>query len=79
MSAPTSSMTRTLLTIDAAACTHHDGDTEQACRRAAAALAVLPAGYRTGLIHARATDLYQSIPAQHHREPAVRALHTALA
>ncbi|MFE5098038.1 hypothetical protein ACFRCI_49465 [Streptomyces sp. NPDC056638] len=79
LSAPTSSMTRTLLTIDGAACAHHDGDTEQACRRAAAALAVLPAGYRTGLIHARATDLYQSIPAQHHREPAVRALHNALA
>ncbi|MER5853746.1 hypothetical protein ABT126_44450 [Streptomyces sp. NPDC002012] len=79
LSAPTSSMTRTLLTIDGAACAHHDGDTEQACRRAAAALAVLPAGYRTGLIRARATDLYQSIPAQHHREPAVRALHNALA
>ncbi|MFD7620871.1 hypothetical protein [Streptomyces sp. NPDC059802] len=79
LSAPTSSMTRTLLTIDGAACAHHDGDIEQAYRRAAAALDVLPAGYRTGLIHARATDLYQSIPAQHHREPAVRALHNALA
>ncbi|MFE3907794.1 hypothetical protein ACFXPY_48285 [Streptomyces sp. NPDC059153] len=33
LSAPTSSMTRTLLTIDGAACAHHDGDTEQACRR----------------------------------------------
>lgn len=79
LSAPTSSMTRTLLTIDAAACTHHDGDTEQACRQATAALTMLPAGYRTGLIRARATDLYQSIPAQHHREPAVQALRNALA
>lgn len=33
LSAPTSTMTRTLLHIDAAACSHHDGDTEQACRR----------------------------------------------
>jgi hypothetical protein len=30
LSAPTSTMTRTLLNIDAAACSHHDGDTEQA-------------------------------------------------
>ncbi|TJZ95883.1 hypothetical protein FCI23_51680 [Actinacidiphila oryziradicis] len=55
-----------------------DGDTEQACRRATAALTALPADYRTGLIRARATDLYRSVPAQHHREPAVRALHNAL-
>ncbi|WP_405965625.1 hypothetical protein OG713_42750 [Streptomyces sp. NBC_00723] len=31
LSAPTSTMTRTLLNIDAATCSHHDGDTEQAC------------------------------------------------
>lgn len=36
LSAPTSSMTRTLLKLDAAA--HHDGDIEQACQRATAAL-----------------------------------------
>ncbi|MFI6985309.1 hypothetical protein ACIBSV_43035 [Embleya sp. NPDC050154] len=34
LSAPTSTMTRSLLTLDTAACDHHDGDTEQACRRA---------------------------------------------
>ncbi|MGW6523559.1 hypothetical protein [Streptomyces sp. NPDC054962] len=33
LSAPTSTMTRTLLNIDAATCSHHDGDTEQACHR----------------------------------------------
>ncbi|MFI1715692.1 hypothetical protein [Streptomyces litmocidini] len=38
LSAPTSSMTRTLLRIDSAACLHRDGDTEQACRIASAAL-----------------------------------------
>jgi hypothetical protein len=32
LSAPTSTMTRTLLNIDAAACSHHEGDTS---RRAA--------------------------------------------
>ncbi|MFI9569488.1 hypothetical protein [Streptomyces rishiriensis] len=42
LSAPTSTMTRTLLNIDAAACSHHDGDTEQACRRTVAALTALP-------------------------------------
>jgi hypothetical protein len=33
LSAPTSTMTRTLLHVDAAACAHHGGDSEQACRR----------------------------------------------
>ncbi|MGW0549966.1 hypothetical protein [Streptomyces altiplanensis] len=41
-------MTGTLLNIDGAACAHHDGDSEQACRRTIAALTVLPAGHRTG-------------------------------
>jgi len=79
LSAPTSSMTRTLLNIDAAACSHHDGDTEQACRRAVAALTALPDGYRTGLVRRRALDLYEAIPAQHHHERAVRELRDALA
>ncbi|WP_405906443.1 hypothetical protein OG742_12240 [Streptomyces sp. NBC_00828] len=79
LSAPTSSMTRTLLKIDAAACAHRDGDTDQACRRATAALAALPPDYRTGLTHSRAMDLYRTIPAQHHREPAVRQLQEILA
>ncbi|WP_246112086.1 hypothetical protein [Streptomyces hawaiiensis] len=41
LSAPTSTMTRTLLHI-AAACSHHDGVSEQACRRTVAALTALP-------------------------------------
>ncbi|MDT0567043.1 hypothetical protein RM704_06025 [Streptomyces sp. DSM 3412] len=61
-------MTRTLLNIDAAACSHHDGDTEQACRRTV-----------TGLVRRRALNLYEAIPAQHHHERAVRELRDALA
>ncbi|MGC9479208.1 hypothetical protein CJI59_30900 [Streptomyces sp. Alain-F2R5] len=79
LSAPTSTMTRTLLHIDAAACAHHDGDSEQACRRTITALTSLPDGYRTGLVHRRAQDLYEAIPAQHHHERAVRELRDALA
>ncbi|MBD0844227.1 helix-turn-helix transcriptional regulator [Streptomyces sp. TRM68416] len=78
LSAPTSTMTRALLTIDAATCTHHDGDTEQACERTVAVLSGLPDAYRTGLVRRRALDLYQSIPAQHHQEAAVRELREAL-
>lgn len=78
LSAPTSTMTRSLLTLDAAACDHHDGDTEQACRRATTVLADLPAAYRTGLVHHRALDLYRSIPARRHTEPAVRELYDLL-
>ncbi|MEU7414892.1 hypothetical protein AB0B40_37350 [Streptomyces sp. NPDC042638] len=47
LSASISTMTRTLLNIDAA-CSHHDGDSEQASRRTVAALTALPADYRTG-------------------------------
>ncbi|WP_253915878.1 hypothetical protein [Streptomyces sp. NRRL S-31] len=62
LSAPTSTMTRTLLNIDAAACARHDGDIEQACHRTVAALASLPTDYRTGLVRRRALDLYEAIP-----------------
>ncbi|QDN84418.1 helix-turn-helix transcriptional regulator [Streptomyces sp. RLB3-6] len=79
LSAPTSTMTRSLLTIDAAACVHHDGDTEEACRRTVAVLDGLPEAYRAGLVHRRALDLYRSIPAQRHREGAVRELGDVLA
>ncbi|MFD4956273.1 hypothetical protein [Streptomyces sp. NPDC058451] len=79
LSAPTSTMTRTLLNIDAAACAHHDGDSEEACRRTVAALTGLPDGYRTGLVRRRALDLYETIPAQRHRERAVRELREVLA
>ncbi|MEV7004316.1 hypothetical protein AB0N62_42835 [Streptomyces sp. NPDC093982] len=79
LSTPTSTMTRTLLNIDAAACSHHDGDSEDACRRTVAALTGLPDGYRTGLVHRRAQDLYEAIPTQHHHEPAVHELRDVLA
>ncbi|MEU0221632.1 hypothetical protein ABZ281_44395 [Streptomyces sp. NPDC006265] len=79
LSAPTSTMTRTLLNIDGAACSHHDGESEEACRRTAAALTGLPDGYRTGLVRRRALDLYEAIPAQHHHERAVRELRDVLA
>ncbi|MEU4490186.1 hypothetical protein AB0H94_35845 [Streptomyces purpurascens] len=78
LSAPTSTMTRTLLNIDAAACLHHDGDSEQACRRTITALTALPESYRTGLVHRRAQDLYEAIPAQHHHERAVQELRDVL-
>jgi hypothetical protein len=57
-------MTRTLLHIDVAACSHHDGDSEQACRRTVAALTALPDGYRTGLVRLRALELYAAFSAQ---------------
>lgn len=79
LSAPTSTMTRTLLTIDGAACAHHDGDTEQACHRTVDALTALPTDYRTGLVRRRALDLYEAIPAQHHHERAVRELRDVVA
>ncbi|MFI2764865.1 hypothetical protein ACH5A3_39550 [Streptomyces echinatus] len=79
LSAPTSTMTRSLLTIDAATCIHHAGSTQEACQRTVAVLSALPAAYRTGLVQRRALDLYRSIPAQRQRETAVRELREALA
>lgn len=79
LSAPTSTMARTLLALDAATCAHREGDTGQGCREATAAYVALPPEYRTGLIRTRAMDLYRSIPAPRHREPAVLAFKEALA
>ncbi|MFD0372875.1 helix-turn-helix domain-containing protein [Streptomyces sp. NPDC127114] len=79
LSAPTSTMTRSLLAIDAATCLHHDGDTHQACRQTIDVLTGLTPAYRTGLIHQRAMGLYQSIPTRHHHERVVRELHQVLA
>ncbi|MGW4345273.1 hypothetical protein ACWEL8_09375 [Streptomyces sp. NPDC004690] len=78
LSAPTSTMTRSLLRIDAATCAHRDGNTQEACRRAVTVLAELPAAYRSGLVHRRALDLYRSIPAQHQDERALREFREAL-
>ncbi|MEN1882196.1 hypothetical protein [Streptomyces mirabilis] len=72
-------MTRTLLNIDSASCSNHDGDSEQACRCTVAVLTRLPDGYRTGLVRRRVLDLYEAIPAQHHGERAVRELRNVLA
>lgn len=74
LSAPTSTMTRALLRIDAATCLHHQGDTEQACRATAAVLRELPAAYRTGLTVTRARNLYRAVAPQHRSEPAARDL-----
>ncbi|MFE2302436.1 hypothetical protein ACFXAW_30075 [Streptomyces sp. NPDC059445] len=65
--------------IDAAACAHHDGDSDEACRRTVSALTGLPGDFRTGLVYRRALDLYEAIPAQHHHEHAVQELRDALA
>ncbi|MFJ8732282.1 hypothetical protein [Streptomyces bauhiniae] len=78
LSAPTSTMTRSLLAIDAATCAHRDGDTEEGCRRTVAVLSGLPAAYRTGLVHRRAMDLYRAVPAQHHDERAAKELRDIL-
>ncbi|MEU3787723.1 hypothetical protein [Streptomyces sp900129855] len=46
--------------------------------RFARALTALPVDFRTGLVRHRALDLYEAIPAQHHRERAVRELRDML-
>lgn len=78
LTAPTSTMTRTLLLLDAAACDHRDGDSLGACRTAADALTSTP-GFRDGLVHHRGVELYQSIPAQLRGTHAGRQLADALA
>jgi tetratricopeptide (TPR) repeat protein len=78
LSAPTSTLTRTLLRLDAATCQHRDGYTLDACREATTALTDVPARYRTGLTRSRAVDLYRSVRANMRRTPAARALAEAL-
>ncbi|MBX7265611.1 hypothetical protein KIF24_05845 [Micromonospora sp. Llam7] len=79
LSAPTSTLTRTLLRLDAAGCQHRDGHTLDACQTATAALTGIPSRYRTGLTHRRAADLYRNIPANLRSKPAARALAEVLA
>jgi transcriptional regulator with XRE-family HTH domain len=74
LSAPTSTLTRTLLRLDAATCQHRDGDTLDACQAAVAALTDVPARFRTGLTRSRAVDLYRCVPVNVRSAPAVRAL-----
>ncbi|MDG4787149.1 helix-turn-helix transcriptional regulator [Micromonospora sp. WMMD1102] len=79
LSSPTSTLTRTLLRLDAAACRHHDGNTLEACEAAVDALTDAPARFRTGLAHRRATDLHNRVPAKLRNAPPARALAAALA
>jgi len=79
LSAPTSTLTRTLLRIDAATCQHRDGDTIGACQSAAAALADAPAHQRTGLTRSRAVDFYRKVPGPIRSAPEARGLAEMLA
>ncbi|MEU1813137.1 hypothetical protein [Micromonospora aurantiaca (nom. illeg.)] len=79
LSAPTSTLTRTLLRLDAATCQHRDGHTIDACHAATATLLDVPARYRTGLTRRRAVDLYRSIPADLRTTSAARSLADTLA
>ncbi|MFG2576154.1 hypothetical protein [Streptomyces sp. NPDC048481] len=63
LSAPTSSVSRSRLTVDAAAGVHHDGRTDETRCHAVAVLDGRPNAYRTGLVHRRALDLYRSTAA----------------
>lgn len=60
---PNSTMTRTLLLLDAAACEHRDGNSLAACEAATAALARSPGRYRDGLVRRRGIELHRSLPA----------------
>jgi tetratricopeptide (TPR) repeat protein len=79
LSAPTSTLTRTLLRLDAAACDHRDGRTLDACQAATAALAEVPARFRTGLTRHRAVDLYRRVPASLQGAAEARAFAEVLA
>ncbi|MFI7077147.1 hypothetical protein ACIBO1_07630 [Micromonospora sp. NPDC049903] len=79
LSAPTSTLTRTLLRLDAATCQHLDGHTLDACHAATTALTGIPARYRSGLTHRRAADLYRRIPAELRSRSAARELAEVLA
>jgi tetratricopeptide (TPR) repeat protein len=79
LSAPTSTMTRTLLRLDAADCDHRDGRTLDACQAATAALAEVPTRFRAGLTGRRATDLYRRVPAKLRSTPEARAFAEVLA
>lgn len=79
LSAPTSTLTRTLLRLDAATCQHRDGNTLDACTAATAALTEVPARYRTGLTRSRAMDLYRRVPASLRSTQAAQALADVLA
>jgi tetratricopeptide (TPR) repeat protein len=79
LSAPTSTLTRTLLRLDAATCEHRDGRTLDACRAATAALTEVPERFRTGLTRRRAVDLYRCVPVKLRSTPPARAFVDVLA
>lgn len=61
LTGPASVMTRALLDMDAATCHAHDGDYPTAAETAVTTLTGLPPGFRTGLVHSRATQLSRSL------------------
>ncbi|WP_307831200.1 helix-turn-helix transcriptional regulator [Nucisporomicrobium flavum] len=75
----TSTLTRTLLRLDAAACEHHDGRTLDACHLAVEALSDIPPRSRVGLPRRRAGDLYGCVPGALRSHPQARALKELLA
>lgn len=79
LTAPTSTMTRTLLLLDAAVCDNRDGEALAACEAATAALTAPAGRFRDGLVHRRGVELYRSLPPDLRESRAGRALADALA
>ncbi|WFE60607.1 hypothetical protein [Micromonospora sp. WMMD712] len=78
LSAPTSSLTRALIRLDAAMCDHRDGNTIDGCQAATLALAELPARFRTDLTRKRALDLYRDVPTRFRALPEVEQFRAVL-
>jgi len=79
LTAPASTMTRTLLLLDAAACDHRDGESLAACEAATTALTAAAGRFRDGLVHRRGVELHRSLPPDLRESRAGRALADALA
>jgi tetratricopeptide (TPR) repeat protein len=71
----TSWMTRALVSLDYAGCVVRDGDPDAAARQAVTTLRELPDDYRSGIVIARAREVYRAIPAQARALPSVHDLH----
>jgi hypothetical protein len=59
-------MTRALLAMDAATCSHADGDPVAAAHKAVAIREQLPEAYREGLVRSRAEAPHQVLPGAAH-------------
>ncbi|MCS0634996.1 helix-turn-helix domain-containing protein [Streptomyces sp. LP05-1] len=68
LTSTSSVMTRALLTMDTATCHAHDGDHQTAADTATAVLTGLPPGFRTGLVHSRATQLCHTLTGRPHTQ-----------